>query len=160
MIKLIGMVFALALLSACGGGGGGSDSNPGSQTGSTINTIYSKGLVDGATANLHDAGGNTIAGPVITINGHASFENITSIGLLYVSFAGGSYTDEATSTTITLAANFVIRSGIINNSGSGSLDIVATPLTEIAYQRAESAVAGIPGMSVFESFMAKYNNIN
>ncbi len=152
-LKLKIIILLLPLLLIGCGGGSGSDNNTNSTQGSTINAMYSKGPVDGAIATLLDADGNVVAGPVMTVDGSASFTNVTYNGPVYASFAGGSYTDEATGATVVLDANFVIRSGVINNSGSGTLDIVATPLTEIAFLRAEDAAVGSLDLSTVNTFM-------
>jgi len=124
------ILFFCIAISSCGGGGGSTD------TGSTINANYTKGPVSGATALLKDINGNTVAGPVLTVDGQATFTGVSYVGAVYTIFSGGSYTDEATGATVTLDSNFKIRSGVVSNSGSGTLALTATPLTEIGFKRA------------------------
>jgi len=145
------LLLPLLLIGLAGCSGGSNNAN--SQTSTTVNATYSKGPVTGATATLRDSDNNIVAGPVTTVNGNASFENVTYNGPVYASFTGGSYTDEATGTVVTLAADFVIRSGVIDNSASGTLDIIATPLTEIAFQRAENAATGNLDLSTVNTFI-------
>ncbi len=133
-----------ASLTGCGGGSS-SNTTPDESSGTTIDVFYTKGPVSGATAILLDTNGNTVAGPVSTVNGQASFPNVTFSGPVYARFSGGSYTDEATGTVVALTENFVIRSGIITNPASASsnpLKLTATPLTEIGFQRAIAAATG------------------
>jgi hypothetical protein len=132
-LKIFVVVLSLSFLSACGGGGSPPDS---ASSGSTIVVNYSKGPVTGATALLKDTNGNTVAGPVITVNGQASFENVMHTGPVYTVFSGGSYTDEATGAKVILDSDFEIRSGVVNNTRTGTLALTATPLTEIGFQRA------------------------
>ena len=152
-LKLSTVLLLPLLLIGLAGCSGGSNNSANSQTSTTVNATYSKGPVTGATATLRDADNNVVAGPVTTVNGNASFENVTYNGPVYASFTGGSYTDEATGTVVTLAADFVIRSGVIDNSASGTLGIIATPLTEIAFQRPENAAIGNLDLSTVNTFI-------
>jgi uncharacterized protein YegL len=150
--KFYQLVFTLSvlLLISCGGGGGTTDPT---STGSSINVTYTKGPVSGASATLLDANGNRVAGPVTTVNGQASFSNVTYRGLVFAQFSGGSYTDEATGSTVNLTNAFQIRSGVINNTASGTLQLTATPLTEIGFQRAEVAEGGTANLNNVNTFV-------
>ena len=131
----------MVALYGCGGGG----SKTTSPSGSTINATYSKGPVSGASAILLDASGNTVSGPVTTVDGKATFSDVIFSGAVYARFSGGSYTDEATGISVTLDNSFVMRSGVITNSANaGTLQLTATPLTEIGFQRAEGAAGSVP----------------
>lgn len=143
-LKFLVVISILLVLTACGGGGGDSDTPTSlSNTGSTVIANYSKGPVTGATGLLKDTNGETVAGPVTTGNdGQATFENVTHIGPAYAVFNGGSYTDEATGTTVTLNSSFEMRSGVINNTGTGTLVVTTTPLTEIGFHRAVTQNSG------------------
>ena len=133
------------VLSACGGGG---DSAPAQQVApSTVNVTYSKGPVDDASAILVDEAGNTVAGPINTSNGNASFTDVTYQGLVYAKFSGGNYTDEATGINVALASSFQMRSGVVNVTSGSTLPLVATPLTEIAFRRAESTNGGVANLA-------------
>lgn len=148
--------FVLSLsLTACGGGGGGdaSVSQPATVP-SMVNVTYSKGPVTGATAILVDGAGNTVAGPVATINGRASFTSVSYSGSVYAIFSGGTYIDEATGTTVTLASTFKIRSGVVTTTSGSILQLTATPLTEIAFQRAEIAGGGTARLSDVSTYMS------
>ena len=140
------------LLAACGGGGdsgGGSGSTPAPAPGptpapapATSNTVqvsFTKGPVSGAEASLIDADGNVVAGPVMSMDGVATFEEVTYQGMVYARFTGGSYTDEATGNPVNLSSGFTIRSGVIDNSGTDTVQLTATPLTEIGFLRAIAA---------------------
>ncbi len=137
-------LFIWALFACGGGGSGGNNGESISQDGSTINAFYSKGPVTEATATLHDSDNRVIAGPVMTDQGLAIFENVIFDGLVYASFQGGRYIDEATGLPVSLDPSFNIRSGVFRNTVDGVFEVVATPLTEIAFQRAEAATGGAP----------------
>lgn len=163
-VRVCSFLFVILMaLSGCGGGGGGSDSaddspdsnDPNSPTQTTINVSYVKGPVDGATAILLDADGNTVAGPVTTLNGQATFTSVTFSGMVYARFNGGSYTDEATGALVNLPSSFSIRSGVINNTGTGTLQLTATPLTEIAFQRAEIANGGTTDIATVNNYLSQ-----
>lgn len=153
VLKLAFIILLLPLVFVGCSSGGSGDNNIDSQGGATVNATYSKGPVTGATATLRDADNNIVAGPITTVNGSASFESVSYNGPVYAVFSGGSYTDEATGTLVTLDSSLVIRSGVIINSASGSLNVVATPLTEIAFQRAEAGAVGSLDLSTVNSFI-------
>ena len=146
-------MFSVSLI-ACGGESTGS-SNP-IPVGSTINVSYSKGPVDGATAILLDLSGNTLAGPVTTTNGLATFDNVTYSGLVYTQFSGGSYTDEATGQLVTLDTNFIMRSGVAQITGSlGALQLSASPLTEIGFHRSIAENGGSINLNIINSYISE-----
>lgn len=124
--KIISLIFAILLLASC---------KEASGIHSTVETYYVKGPVSGASALLKNTEGTTVAGPVITVDGHATFTNVSYVGPVYVVFSGGSYIDEATGIKVTLARSFIIRSGLIDNSGSGPHQLTGSPITEMGFQR-------------------------
>lgn len=144
----------ILFLGACGSATEPDTSNPDSPTSSTINVSYIKGPVTGASAILVDQDGNTVAGPVITSNGTASFSNVTYAGSVYAVFSGGTYTDEATDTLVTLAPIFKIRSGMVVTASGSLLHLTATPLTEIAFRRAETDGGGTANLEDVNTHLA------
>jgi uncharacterized protein YegL len=148
-----GVILLALLLSGCGGGSSSTPEATPTATGSTVVANYTKGPVTGATALLIDENGQTVAGPVTTVDGSASFNNVTYTGLVYAQLTGGSYTDEATGATVNLSNSFQIRSGVISSGNAGTLQLTATPLTEIGFQRAESAGGGSVSLSSVNSFI-------
>ncbi|UCX04133.1 hypothetical protein [Shewanella glacialimarina] len=137
ILQLAFFIFSLFLLSSCGHVN--DDPSELTYSGSTIRVQYSKGPVVGATALLKDGIGTTIAGPVTTDDdGKATFDDITYLGLVYTVFSGGTYVDETTGMIVVLDSSFQMRSGVIDNTGAGTLELTATPLTEIGFKRAIS----------------------
>ncbi|MFT7112836.1 MAG: hypothetical protein ACI9PC_001457 [Porticoccaceae bacterium] len=138
LCKVMCFVFTVLLLTACG------SHSELSATDNTINVYYTKGPVTGATGLLKDIDGNTVAGPVTTVGGQATFERVSYLGPVYVVFSGGTYTDEATGKTVTLDSSFEMRSGIVDSAdaGAGTLALTATPLTEIGFLRAVTQNGG------------------
>ena len=100
-------------------------------------------LTVGSTCTLYNASNVAIAnGSGVTgANGSVTLSNVVlATGLVSVSCnAIGTYTDEATGVTTTSSP--VLRAAKIY-SGTGNLTLLASPLSEIAYQLAENDLAG------------------
>ena len=125
------------LLSACGGGGGGgAATNP-----TIISGVASKGPLNGSTicAYAIAAGAKGAAlGSCATniVNGNYSIDIGAYTGPVLFEATGGTYTDEATGTSVALASP--LRSMLSNATGS-STSVAVTALTELAYQIATAA---------------------
>lgn len=137
--------FALLLiLSACGGGGGsddgGSGASPTPEETSTVSVFLTKAPVNGATCNLHDTNDQVVAGPVNSTAGVIEFAAVSYTGDVYTQCSGGSYVDEATGSTVQLAAQHIMRS-VTNPIGGSSSTVnqIVTPLTEIAHRLARES---------------------
>ena len=113
-------------LMGCGGGNGITAAVPAT---SAFSVQYVLAPVDGGTCSVVDARGQTLAGPVVTKSGTASFGTLptAALGLQQVVCQGGTYSDEATGVAMvgpklrayaTLAANVT--------------SVSVTPFTEIA----------------------------
>ncbi len=112
----------LLLLAGCGGS---SSSDTGSVTGG-LQVAYGLAPVDGGACVLTSASGQTLAGPVTTRAGRASFGVLGSTtGLGLVSCTGGTYSDIATGASAS-AAN--LRTYVDLTASS----VAVTPLTEMA----------------------------
>jgi hypothetical protein len=149
--KLTATFLTAILLSACGGGGGSSSQpnnsaqqNPSVATNTTTDTVItgmaSAGLIDG-TATIYaisaDGGkGALLKGNVPVLKGSYSV-NIGKYAVPVLIEVTGSYTDEATGTTIVLGSP--LRAAIAN--ASGTITAAVTPLTELAVQKAGTLTA-------------------
>jgi hypothetical protein len=92
----------------------------------------------GATCTLYNASGVGLGTATTNSTGQATLANISlSAGLISMTCEEGTYTDEAT-TTLTNAPT--LRAATIY-SGEGALTLIASPLSEIAYQLADDNVA-------------------
>ncbi|GFO56427.1 hypothetical protein GMSM_34340 [Geomonas sp. Red276] len=130
LYALIGCL--LLILAGCGGGGGGGG------TTSTVSGTASKGLIRNGTViiyaiNPDGTQGGQLATATTDSNGHysATLTNYTG-PILAVAF--GSYVDEATGQTVTLAAANPLRAALPSASGTVSLPV--TGLTELAVRQA------------------------
>jgi hypothetical protein len=143
-------------LAACGGGGGGGGDSPtpastGVQASGTVVTgVASKGPLNGSTVCAFAVVNNT-QGPAIgtcatnTVNGEYSIDIGTYTGLVLLEATRGSYKDEATGATVPLA--WPLRSVVSTATGS-SVSAAITPLTELAFQDANSITAGLTSARV------------
>ena len=143
---ILGFVVAI-VISSCGGGGsssgstesasGGGDGGDGGDSGTTSNitTSVSKGPVDGADCDLYSITTTGAAGEIMasgtSSNGQVSFSVAASGGTWLVVCVGGTYTDEATGSTLTAPQ---LRAVV---ETSGDTAITVSPLTEIAVATAE-----------------------
>ena len=152
---LISTILVIFFISGCGSG---SKSSTPISSPNTIKVTYSKGPVSGATAFLYDEKGNEIAGPVTTNAGVARFSGVVYNGLVYTAFFGGSYTDEATGALVTLPTTFKIRSGAGSIGNGVTIDLVATPLTEIGFKRAKAATVDVVDLSTINAYIADVAN--
>jgi len=136
------MIAMMALtLSGCGGGGGGG----GTQTPSaTISGVASKGLIKNGTNNVKiyalnsDGTKGTLLKTASTgANGEYSADLGSYSGPVLVEVSG-TYTDEATGQPVTISADKPLRAAC--DDVTGSVAVAVTPLTELAVEKAGSAL--------------------
>lgn len=141
----IALFLVSVLLSACGGGGGGAATNP-----TIISGVASKGPLNGSTVCAYAiaAGAKGAAlGSCATniVNGNYSIDIGAYTGPVLFEATGGTYTDEATGTTVALASP--LRSMLSNAAGS-STSVAVTPLTELAYQLATAKPGNLTNANI------------
>lgn len=135
---------ALALLqSACGGGGGATDAAPGpSATSISGNAV--KGPVQGATVTAYAIAGGAMGQQLgsATTDGLGAFTMPISgsAGPVMLRMSGGSYVDEATGGTVTMAPGQVMTT-VLSSLPGGTATVQVTPLTAMA----QAMAAGMPG---------------
>ncbi|MBF0219358.1 MAG: hypothetical protein HQL49_07500, partial [Gammaproteobacteria bacterium] len=100
--------------------------------------FYSKGPVTDANCLLLDSKAKIASGPVKSDNGVIQFAMHELSGDYFISCSGGSYSDEKSGETVLLSDTMVMRSLAIHVSNL-SYPVMVTPLTEVAFQRAEAA---------------------
>jgi len=138
-LKPLSAIYFLVLITltiaGCGGGGG----SPEPETTSTISVFLTKAPISDAICNLHGIADQVIAGPVSSNAGRIQFTGISYNGDVYTQCSGGSYVDEATGSTVQLAAQHIMRS-VTNAIGGSSTTVsqIVTPLTEIAHRLARA----------------------
>lgn len=153
------MKFRLLLLAltvglyGCSGGSSSSSSSPASAT-SDISGAVVKGPVAGATVNVFQmdssgqAVGDPVAGPITTAaDGSWSVSIPNSVDRpLLVSATGGSYTDEATGSTVNVATR-KLNSFLTAGATTASI----SPLSETVVRRARQFLVNNPGSTLDES---------
>ena len=96
----------------------------------------------GASCTLYNSAGVALGTASTGSNGQVNLVGVTSIpaGLVTMACRGGAYTDEATQQSKTLQPHLELRAATIY-SGTGPLTILASPLSEVAYQMADTNIA-------------------
>lgn len=139
---LAASVASSLLLAACG-----SSSN----TNGTVSGTVIKGPVTGATVTAYAATNGTMGAPIGTgktdANGNFSISVGDHTGPMMLQASGGTYTDEATGTTMTMQPGDVMASAI-PSSGTGTTGIQITPLTSMAHERAHHMTGGITDANI------------
>jgi len=150
-LKVILSTLILSLLAACGGGSG---YNSG---GGSYNTMVSgtatKGPVSNATVTAYaiNSGqmGSQIATTTTGVNGNFSMTMGSYAGPVMLQMSSGSYTDEATGNTMTMAANDVMSAVLPTvASGANVTGIQVTPVTSMAQARALAMNGGMTDANI------------
>jgi hypothetical protein len=138
---VFGVILSLILvLSGCGGGGGGSATNPNPTLASGV---VSKGPLNGSKVCAYAISAGAMGAPIGSCTttdtaGNYSINLGTYTGPVLFQATGGTYVDEATGATVTLASP--LDSMLLNATGD-NVSVAITPLTELAYLNA-SAISG------------------
>ena len=158
---LITCAFGIVSIIATGGGGGSDNSiQPKPTTGTSISGIASKGPIDGGTVNAYainpiDGSKGDLKGTSTTnSDGTFTIDLGDYVGDVIIEVTGGSYTDEATNSTMT---NSLMRTVLANVSGNVTSQV--TPLTELAVQTIENKTSGAIDVAQIDSANALVSNI-
>lgn len=141
---IIGLALSMVItaLTGCGGGGGGAAAPAATTT--KISGMASKGPIKVGTVKVYAirSGAEDRSAPIgqgeTDSGGNYSIDVGSYTGPLLVEVTGGSYTDEVSSATVALKAP--IRA-IISNAATGTKTVAITPLTELAYKKAQGVGA-------------------
>jgi hypothetical protein len=139
------------LLFSCGGGGGGGTTT--TTTGGTISGMAVKGPVNGATVTAYaiNSGimGAQIGSGTTDAQGNFTISVGSYAGSVILQMNGGTYTDEATGTPMTMFSSDVMTSVIPSvTAGSTMSGIHITPLTSMAQARAQSMAGGMTAANI------------
>jgi hypothetical protein len=151
-------IFGVLSIISSGGGGGSETPPPTPPSGNTITGMATKGPINGGAATAFELGSNGAKGNQLgtaTTASDGSFSiNIGSFtGNVIVEVTGGTYTDEATNSTVSNTATL----RVVLVSVTGNVIAQATPLTEIAAQIAEDA-GGLTSTNI-QSALALVSNL-
>ncbi len=137
--RLFCVLVSILFFVSCGGGGDGTSSTPtDTTTGTTISGVASKGLIFGGTIEIYEITRNGEKGELL---GSTDTDNegrysllIDFEGPVLVEVSGGTYTDEATGQTLTLAEPLRAALPFVTTD----IEVAVTPVTELAVRIASS----------------------
>ncbi|NTW59574.1 MAG: hypothetical protein HGA43_10435, partial [Nitrospirae bacterium] len=138
---IVMLTISVVISVGCGGGGSSSPPPPPPAT-SSVSGVASKGHLSGATVTAYSLNASGVKGSArgsstTNANGAYSINLGTYTGAMLIEASGGSYTDEATGSSVT---NTVLLRAAVTNV-SGSVQAAVTPMTEIAVQKAGTLTA-------------------
>jgi hypothetical protein len=149
-VLAITLLIGIALiLSSCGGGGGGTTAGGNGM----ISGTASKGPVNGATVTAFAINNGTMGAQIgsgsTDAQGNFSMAIGSYSGPVLLQMSGGTYTDEATNTSMTMHAGDVMTSVIPSvTAGSTMTGIQITPLTSMAQTRAHNMTGGMSDTNI------------
>jgi hypothetical protein len=135
-------------LSACGGGGGGGDIPVASPTAGIIGGTGFKGPVAGATVTAYAIGngamGTKIGNATTDASGNFSVSIGNYSGPVMLQLSGGTYTDEATGSTMPMASGDVMATVLPTVAANATTTgVMVTPLTSMAQTMAQQLAGGM-----------------
>jgi len=140
-------------LAACGGGGGGSSGGSVVATGGIIGGTGFKGPVANATVTAYAVVGGSPGAQIGTATTDGSGKFSLSIGTysgpVMLQLAGGSYVDEATGTTMSMASGDVMTAVLPTVAAGATITgIQMTPLTSMAQTAAQHLSGGMTDANI------------
>ncbi len=161
MLALTLLIGSLTLLFGCGGGGSGSLTSPTGQGGTTgtggmIGGAAVKGPVSGATVTAYGIANGTmgmqLASGTTDTQGNYNLSIGSYTGPLMLQMSGGTYVDEATGLTMTMAPGdvmtAVLSSLATGTTGTTITGIQITPLTSMAEAMARNMAGGLTDANI------------
>lgn len=147
ILKILSSTLILSVLAACGGG---SNSTP---VQGSISGTATKGPVSSATVTAYAINngqkGLQIATTTTDANGNFTMTTGSYTGPVMLQMSGGTYTDEATGTPMTMAANDVMSALLpMVSSGANVTGIQVTPVTSMAQTRAFAMSGGMTDANI------------
>jgi len=141
---LFGLFAIVSLCAGCGGGGStvGPAGNGPVSTGTTISGVASKGIIKGGRVDIYappasgDLGSKILLKSTSTDQSGGYSANLGSYTGVVLVEVSGSYTDEATGASTTIAADAPLRAAQVIGSAGGTVTASVTPLTELATRKA------------------------
>lgn len=159
--RIASLAVAIAIAGCGGGGSSGGGQAPSPVARSAVDGAVTKGPVAGATLHLYrmDASGQKdgepVAGPITTgADGSWSAQVPDTVPRpLLIESSGGSYTDEATGSTVS--------AGALNSLlPEGASTAAVTPLSELLVRAAREHLAGNPGSDLSSGVQAGRDVLN
>ena len=149
-ISAIALVGAGLFLFACGGGGGGGATSPvnGAMSGTSMKGPVSGGTIT-AFAITNGTMGAQIGSGTTDAQGNFTMSVGDYSGSALLQMSGGTYTDEATGSAMTMLAGDVMTCVIPSiAAGSTTTGVQVTPLTSMAQSRAQDMAGGMTAANI------------
>ncbi len=150
MLALTFLIGSLSLLFGCGGAGNnGTPSGTGS---GMISGSAVKGPINGGTVTAYAVTNGTMGAQLASGttdsqgNYHLSIGDYT--GSIVMQMSGGTYVDEATGATVTMAPGDVMTAVMTLSTGATTTGIQITPLTSMAQAMAQNMAGGITDTNI------------
>ncbi len=154
-VVVAGAITVLALLGGCGGGGGSTAivTVPPPATQGTISGNAVKGPVNGATVTAYALTGGAVGSQIATTTTDAQGVFSMSVGAytgpVMLQMAGGTYTDEATGATMSMASGDAMTAVVPTMAAGAALTHVQlTPLTSMAQSMAAHLAGGMTDTNI------------
>jgi len=144
-LRIILTTLVLSIITACGGGGGAT-------TGSISGTV-TKGPLSNATVTAYAINngqrGTQIATATTAANGSFTMTMGSYAGPVMLQVSGGSYTDEANGTPMTMAPGDVMTAVMPNIAAGAAISgIQVTPVTAMAQSMAQHMTGGMTDANI------------
>ena len=155
-----GIALACGTLMAACGGGVEDVSLPQATTTATVSGVASKGLIRNGSVKIFSATSNGSIGTLLAVSTTDSQGRYTTVIANYsgpvIIEATGSYLDEATGQNKIIDSSAPLHAAL--PCDCATLSVAVTPLTELAYQKAKTAIAG--GADVATAFSAANTEVS
>jgi hypothetical protein len=155
MLTLTLLIGSMSLLYGCGGGGGGSATNPGGTTSANgmVSGTAVKGPISGGTVTAYAITNGTmgmqLASGTTDSQGHFNISIDEYTGSIMLQMSGGTYVDEATGVTVSMAPGDVMTAIMTTlSAGSTVTGILVTPLTSMAQAMANNMAGGMTDANI------------
>ena len=153
-LQVLLTTLVLTFITACGGGGGGGDGGGnGTVTQGSLSGTATKGPVSNATVTAYAISngqmGSQIATTTTNSNGNFAMTTGSYGGPVMLQVSGGSYTDEATGSAMTMGAGNVMTALIpAVTAGETVSGIQVTPVTAMAQAKAQHMAGGMTDANI------------
>jgi len=159
---VVAMTAGALLTTACGGGGSSYASNVGSGGTGFVSGVVTKGPVSNTSVTAYSISGGqmgaTIGSTMTDANGNFSMGIGSYAGPVMLQVSGGSFKDEATGTTMSMAQGDVmtaIMPTIAANTNTAGIQV--TPVTGMAQTLAQSMTGGMTDANIASANAAMGN---
>jgi hypothetical protein len=147
------MTLSASTLVACGGGGGGGGGTSPPPVSGTVSGTAVKGPVTGATVTAYGISGGAMGAKIASANtdgqGNFSLSMGTYAGPVMLQMVGGTYTDEASGSGMSMLSGDVMTAVLPTMTAGATVSgIQVTPLTSMAQTMAQHRAGGMTDANI------------